>query len=1131
MRQLSLKILALGAVLIVGLCMPGWGQTITSTILGRITDASGAEIPGAAVTVTNQRTGISATTVTDSSGSYSVSDLFAGTYAVAVSKHGFQTYKVTGIAVPASATVRQNAVLQVGATRQEVTVAGSASLVHTDSPTIGGTITSTQISKLPFAIQSIDTVLSLVPGAQTAWGASNPQTGGATHWGGTNFTLNGVTVDDPGNGGSSYSYSLGLVNLPDLNSLQEFHVQSGNMDAQYRGVGSVTLVTKQGSNQFHGSAYEYVENTALNANTLVLNAAGKPRAPLNRNQFGANVGGPILKNKAFFFFDYAGLRQRTSSTEQLNFPSQTMRQGDFSALCSSFGATGLCAAGKGTQLYNPFTGQPFAGNQIPASMITSQAKTMLSFIPLPNSPANSPGLPLEAPNFLGVVTEPVDVNTYTTRLDYHVSGNDSLYGIFNHNTGFPWGVALGTPSTYGNATDFGYKDDSIAVTETHIFGPATLNDFRVGWFDHASIRSGQNLNFDPRSLFPQLAPSPNRGLPTATFLGYEQVGDYGKGYYDPEYDVELSDDFTHVRGSHTIKAGIDETGYKVYTPTPNAPLGSFSFNGQWTGGKGWPGVAQSQGNAIADFLLGAANTSTTGLPGTDEVFYDRDWEFYVQDTWQATRKLTLDYGIRYMYQTPWGIRNNTQTFLNIATNQLVLPENTTTAVQPPNASAGLFAAYPYTTTAALGLPESYFIPDTNNWAPRFGFAYRPFSSMATVIRGGYGVFYNFNPAFVGPQQDTLNPPWGGTALNYSTGLPGKPTTPFLPDLTFQNPFPSGKQQSNVPAHPTINIMDRNFLNPVAQQWNLTLEHQFGKNWMARGTYLGSQTHHIQWFQRDINIPVAMVPNVVEQNYRPLRPWANIPATRTGGKQNFNQLQLEAQKRFSGGFLVQAEYQWTNSLDDVAFSVNPQNWHDANADYGPTSFIQRHVLVVNYIYELPVGAGRRFLPNAHGVVNALLGGWQVSGITSYATGVPFSVNFSVPSTYVGWLSGRADLVAGASPYAGQSGSHNVTSGVPWFNPAAFAPPQPWTWGNSERDMLFGPGQENWDMSALKDFRVREHATLEVRADFFDAFNHFNLGNPSVTIGDTRDGGAAVPTAGKIFGGSGNRTIQIGARLQF
>jgi Carboxypeptidase regulatory-like domain len=1132
MRAFCERWACLGVVMI-GLFAGGllYGQIISSSIVGSVVDASGAAVPGVKIAVTNTGTNISVETTTGESGTYSITNLMTGTYSVTATKDGFRTFQVTGIEVQAAASVRQDVRLQVGAVHQTVQVSGAAPLIQTESPTLGGTISSRQITDLPFAVQAIDGLLSLVPGAQTAWGASNPQTGGTTHWGGNNFTMNGMSVNDSGNGGSSYSYGLGLVNLPDISSLQEFQVKSGNMNAQYRDVGTVMLVTKQGTNQFHGSAYEYNENRSLNANTFLLNAAGQPRPFFLRNQFGANLGGPIIRDKAFFFFDFAGLRQSESSTPNLNLPSMAMRQGDFSVLCSSYDSNGVCNNPNGTQLYNPLNGQAFAGNVIPSQMITSQAKTLLGYLPAPTV-ANSAGLPFGTPNYVGLVPVSHAVNTYTARGDYQISASDRLFAVWNRNIGFPWSQPLGTPPTYGNATNFGYRDNSINANETHIFSPTTLNDLRIGWFDHASIRSGQNLNFDPTSLFPQLTPSANRGLPTMNMSGaYANISDYGKGYYGPEYDVEISDNFTHVRGSHTFQAGIDETGYKQYSRNPNAPLGSFTFNGQWTGNKGWPGQPQSQGNALADFLLGTANSSSTGVVGTDEIEYGRDWEFYGQDTWQATRKLTVYYGVRYMYQSPWQIRDNMQTHLDITTNQLVLPQTSSTATLPANASAALFAAFPFATTAALGIPLQYINPDKNNWAPRVGFAYRPFGSGNTVVRGGYGVFYNFEPVFIGARDDNLNPPWGGTALNFSTSLPGQPTAPFLPDITFQNPFPSSNQLNSVPSHPTIYMMDRSFVNPVTQQWNLTVERQFGSNWMLRGTYFGSQAHHLQWFFGDINVPVTQTPNATIQNQRPLQPWATIDATRSGGKQNFNQLQLEAQKRFSYGLFFQAEYQWTNSLDNVDFVGGPQDWHSPNLDYGNTSYLRRHQLVVNYIYALPVGRGRTFLSNSSGVVNQVLGGWQVSGITTFGGGLPFSVNFNVPSTYVGWWGGRADRLSG-SPYSGQQSGHNITSGVQWFNPAAFAPPQPWNWGNSARDTLFGPGLQNWDLSLMKTFTLPvEQLKLQVRGDFFDAFNHFNLSNPSSSIADTRDGGPAAPTAGKIFGGSGNRVIQVGMRIEF
>jgi hypothetical protein len=1125
----------------IGLALPviGFSQNITSMIVGDVRDSTGAVAPGADVTVTNQGTGISAHTVTDSAGSYSVPNLLAGTYSVTVSKAGFATYKVTGIAVQASSTVRQDAVLKVGATRQEVTVTGSTPLIRTDSTTIGGVVATQQFVNLPESTQSIDTLLTLVPGAQDT--GSNPQFGGTTHDGANNFTLNGISINDAGNGGSSYSYGQGLVNDPDLGSLQEIQVLSSVMNAEYRGVASITLVTKQGSNQFHGSTYEYNEQTGFNANTFLLNATSKPRAVLHRNQFGGNVGGPILKNKAFFFFDFGGFRQiattnpSPSSTNLLNFPTAAERGGNFGALCSSFSATtGICTSG--TQLYNPFTGAAFASNVIPTSMITSQATTILSgFVPLPNAPSTSPGLPNEAYNYLGSVSEPTDFDTYTTRVDYTFSPKDTLFAVYSHNTGLPWGSAQGTPSTFGNGSDFGYYDQSIAGTETHTFSPTTINDIRLGWFSHTSVRLGQNSNFVPTTLFPQLTPSLERGIPSFTMTGYQTIDDYGyfpKWGFCVECDYQGTDNFTHVHGRHTFKAGVDISRYRTFASGGAGPMGTFTFNGQWTGNKGYPtslGYSQSQGNAFADFLLGTANTSANAALRIDNEFFDWDSEMYAQDTFQASSKLTIYFGLRYMYQAPWSPRNWTVSQLDIASNKLVLPENSSTPTLPPGANAGLFAAYSYTTTQALGMPLQIIKPDKDNFNPRLGFAYRPFSSSSTVFRGGYGVYHNFEPFLTGPEDIDGNPPYGGTALSYTTKLSGSITAPFLPDLTFSNPFPATQGGFTAPANPSLWFMEPDFRNAVAQEWNLTAEHQFTSNLMGRISYVGNQTHHIPWFESDINVPVTQTPGETTQQQRPLQPWSTIYSIRSGSKLNLNQLQLEVIKRVSNGLSFQVEYQWTQSLDNDLYAVNPQNWHNPNADYGFSENDRRHVLIFNYIYALPVGHGKHFLGNSHGVEEAFLGGWQASGITTYETGTPFSVAFSVPSSKIGWWGGRADRVPG--PLYDKTGGHNIISGVQWFNPAAFAPPQPWAWGNSSEDSVFGPGVANWDMNLQKSLLLKERLTLKLRLDAFDSLNHMNLSNPNATIADTRDGGPAVPSAGLINSGSGNRTLQIGARLEF
>jgi len=1113
-----------------------YGQNITSSIVGQVTDSTGSVAPGTRITVRNQDTGVSAEATVDQNGTFSIPDLLAGRYTIQAQKTGFETVEIRNIQLLAAQTVRQNITLKVGGVQQTVEVNGAAPLIHTDTQTLGSSLGSRQVADLPLAGRSIDSLIALAPGVETS--GSNPRISGSQYWGGNNFNLNGVSVNDIGNGGAAYTSgvaNLGEANLPSPDSLQEFKVDSGNLNAEYRNVAAITMVTKQGANSYHGGAYEFLQNTDLNANTFLLNATGQPRAPTRLNQFGADFGGAIIKNRLFFYGAYRGIRDRYSNTASLNLPSVAMRNGDFSALCSTFSG-GVCV--KGTQLYNPNTGSPFPNNQIPTSMFAPQSKTLLPYLPAPTNAA-SLALPSGSPDYIVAVPNNVGVNGVDYRMDGQISSADSAYGVFHWSKGSPWFLSTGAyPSTYGNDENFGYTDFAISGTETHIFGPTAVNELRGAWVVHASDRTGQNTSFNPASLFPQLPIVNNGGLPTMSITGYNGMfSDYGLGYPFPEYDIEISDNFTKVHGRHTFKFGIDETGYKNFvkqggpalSASLGSPLGGFTFTGQWTGNKGWPGQPNSQGNAFADFLLGDAATSNFAGPLTNEQQSSRDWEFYAQDTFQATSKLTLNYGIRYMYQSPWAVRDNRVSYLDLKNDKLALPEDSSTVTAPPLAIASLLTAYPFETTQQAGWSKSYYKPDTNNFGPRFGFAYRPFSGNKTVVRGGWGVYYDFLPGFIGGWENTFNPPWR-SGSSFSSQLPGQPAAPYLPDLTFQNPFPS-TAQSGPPANPLVYMTEQNIVNTVVQQWNLTLEQQFGNNWAARASYVGAQTHHDLWYAGDINRPNSTLPNVPLQAQRPYQPWSQINDTHTGGKANLNQLQLELNKRLSTGFLIQAQYSYTRSMDDVPLVGGTQNPNNYNADYGNSDSIPRQVLVVNYLYDIPFGRGRTFNISSR-LLDEVAGGWSLSGITTYRTGAPFSVSFAVPSSIVGWFAGRANAVAGGNIYAGQqSGSHNVVAGVPWFNTAAFVAPAPGQWGNSERNDVYGPGFWDWDIGLQKYFSITERQRLQFRADFLDAFNHFNLGSPSATISDPADGGLPIATAGKIYGGSGNRVIQLGLKYMF
>ena len=1105
----------------------GWGQTITSTIVGQVNDPTGAGVPEARVTAKNAETGIATEGATDSSGAYSIPQLQPGIYDITVGKTGFVTHALTGIRVLSSQTVRVDMKLDLGAMQQTVSVLGEVALINTDTQTISSSISTRVMGDLPKSSQSIDALIGLVPGAATTGG--NAMIAGSGYWGGNDWNLNGVSIQDASNGRGAGAYGLGLITLPSTNALQEFKIASGALNAEFRNTTGITMVLKQGTNRFHGEAYGYLENKNLNANAFLSNARGQLRPDYDRDQYGGLIGGPIKKNKLFFFADYFHFRQVSPTIVSLIFPSAAMRQGDFSALYA-----------QGTQLYNPSSGTPYPGNIIDPSSFDLRAKALLSYLPLPNLSTNAGGLPNGGPNYQAAVGNRFPKSNLETRIDWQISEKDTVNGFFRFSYSNNWFQAAGnTPPNYGNNANFRDKDWAGSITETHSFGATAINEFRIAYRNYIQARQGQNFDLKPWTLVPAVPVQNTGGLPTVTFSGYTGLTDWGAGIDFPTYDVEFSNNFTKIHGRHTFKAGILETGYKFSVPGSDGRLtiqlgsynGTFGSTGAWTGGKGVPGLAPSQGNAFADFLLGDLSSTNYATLVNSTLLSCRDWEGYAQDTWQATPRLTINYGLRYMYQSPWQERDRNYSPLDFSNSKLVLLQNSATPTAPPAAYASLLSVYPFETSQQAGWSRDYYIPNRTNWGPRFGFAWRPFGGRKAVLRGGYGMFYNFIGSELGTLEMTFNPPFR-IGPTFSTNLPGTPPADgYRPDLTFANPFPAG---GGAPAsHPLVYETPRDYRNPRQQQWTLTLEQQFGQDWSARASYVGSQVQHLFWYAFNINQPAVQQPNVILQNQRPFQPWANINYNASGGLQNFGQMQLELIKRFSRGLSLQVEYNWTRSLDDVPVAGGLNNPWCFMCDYGNSDSVPRQRLAFNYVYELPFGAKRRWL-NRKGVTDAVLGGWELAGITTYVTGAPFSLSFNVPSNIVGWWGGRPDAVSATGLYDSKNGgSHDVVSGVPWFNPAAFAPPQKWAYGNAPRNNVYGPGSQNWDISLMKMFffKGEDGLRLQLRTDWFDAFNHFNLGGPGSTIGDTRDGGLPVATSGKIFGGSGSRVVQLAIRLIF
>ena len=867
-------------------------------------------------------------------------------------------------------------------------------------------------------------------------------------------------------------------------------MDSNNQKAEFEGAVAVTIVTKSGSNSLHGSALWFNRNREYAAKNFF--ATGIPKPPFNRNEFGYTVGGPIVKNRTFFFNSYEGLRERSSLTTTQSLATPAMRAGDF---------TGLPA------IVDPLAGLPFADNKVSASRIDGRSKTLIDKVPLPNQAGT--GLAGTLTNYVATIPRMYGINRYGLRVDHRFSSQDAIWVNLNYSKGSPYFVAQGYPLGYGSWQNGGYSTQSANFTYTRTFSPRTLNEFRYGYLRHASVRQGMNKEFDPRSLFPDLYPVSYGGLPNINILNHAAIGDYGGSDAAPQLTPQYTDNITLVRGKHTIKAGFDFANYRQSSTAAvggmgsglanNAGLGRFDFNGRFTNNDLTKAAQPAHG--FADFLLGYPNVAYKSTTSAPMLWYSTRYSAYVQDDIQVSRHLSLSLGLRYMVQAVWKERDRTQAQFDFGSSRLYIP-----GTQLPSAAQQpLVNAYPIVLASKAGLPENPILTDKNNWGPRLGLAYRPFGNSKTVVRAGLGIYYNFLPVFIGFRQLGFSNPPFLLAETFESD-PGR-----IPSLTLAKPFPGlGKLSPN----PSVTAVQRDIRNSESYQWNLTVEREVRPSLGVRVSYIGNHSTHVPWYNYSLNVPKSQISGAVQPT-RPYQPWADVLLLAGGGNSILHQLQMEAIQRYSNGLSLQIEYSWTRSLDDVPVVGGPQDPYNARIDRGNSDQMRRHVFTATYSYELPFGPKKRFLNN-NAALGYIVGGWQLSGITYLRTGPPFSVSFT--ATQPGWRGGRANLLRDPKL------SRSERSMYRWFDPSAFAVPAPFTWGNSARNLLFNPGDIVFDVSVLKNFAIWERVKCQFRAEFFNFPNHANFGGPAGNISTTA-------TVGRITSAGDPRQVQFGLKILF
>ena len=1106
-------------VLLVSLLAPAANAQNSNTgeLKGAVTDSSGAVMPGVAVSIKDVKTGVVTSTTTNQSGLYDVPFVQPGTYSLTFSKQGFRDFVRSGIVLQIE-TLEINATLQVGVATEEVVVNSAGPLVETETTEQHVDLTTEAVKNAP--IVGTDwraDLVQLIPGVNTGGGAGEANGQGVgingTQGYNLNFLQDGSSATAPRDFNSSNF-------IPPIDSISEISVNSGNAPAQYgNGLASINVITKSGTNEWHGSLYEFVQNTAFNARGY-FNHSG-PKSVEHWNEYGGSVGGPVLKNKLFFFFNYQRNPSSTPTSGLYSYPTAAMEAGDFFGIP---GATGPAfnSAGVLQGTYDP------VALKLQGFFPAATAKGWVTGCP---GPANvGPGVPQTCPltnNFVFNGTSPNTSTWYTGKADYNFSSKQRLSFSFNY---YPNFVSYVPPDPLfpSDATSYNVGNNynlTGQLSYVYLISSNVLNEFRVGASreldKYVPPSFGKNdpttIGLEPAyganspaNVFPKITIDSGAGAGCfALGAGCGENGNIdatlGEGVYN------FSDVLTLIHGKHTIKVGGEfDRVYQNYTNWGDISSGNFEFNGGVTG------------IPYADFLAG-------DVYGWFVFDYDPTsahmWSsaVFASDDWKLNSHLTLNVGLRWQIQSGWGVNHNL-----FGNYDPVLPN---TADGGQFNGAILFGGQSDTAFGGhisnLGTIEN---ADYKEFAPRIGVAWSPFPKWS--FRASYGIFdaprdaENFTDGALGLGFNPHNAGNGGfvngsAAFKLAVGPP--PGTVVYP--TLQTLSPENANFSGVEYYP------RNIPTTYVQQLLFSVQHEFGPGILLDTSYVYTRGTNLN-FATDVNqAPVALLGCTGFNCGNPNPVFNSIQEQQYIGWSNYNALQVRLQKRMSYGLNFQFNYAWSKSLDTGTGNGHGsgvdiyQNAYTPLLNYGLSNFNITNILVGQVTYELPFGSGRQYA--LHGVLDEIAGGWRVSTLFQWHGGAPFTptVQSSVADGIDPGLT--PSLSNGSSLYPELVGNPHVSNPTihGWFNTAAFADPANGTFGNSGRNILVGPGFANVNLSIAKVFPLHwERSQLEFRGDMYNAFNHTNYGNPDATLGDS--------TFGTITGFTGNaRIIQLGLHFTF
>ena len=1072
--------------------VPALSQTTAGTIVGDIVDAQQAAVANAVVTVKAADTGITRSVTTNASGEYRVFPLNPGVYEVSASAPGFKTKVQPKVVLDVASNVKVDLQLEIGEINEKVEVTGSAPVLQTQDASVGGTVTGTEIDRMPVNGRNYTRLILLLPGTSDRGGSQNQGTFSGTAL----YSVNGHRQQDNNYTVDGVDNNFFLMNspggTPPMDAIQEFKVLN-NQSAEFgRSAGAnVNIAIKSGTRDLHGSAYEYLRNDKFDANDFFNNRQGVGKLPFRQNQYGVAVGGPVVipkiyngRDTTFWFFNWEGFRQRQGLTQITSTPTAAWRSGDF----SQFSKT----------IYDPFTSvlgangaivrQPFPGNTIPVNRINSGiAYYVATVLPVPNAP----GVFNNLINTQGLAN---NRDLYNVRFDRTFGSKDTVFVRYSKQR-----VGQLQPNVNLNFYNTSRFDvDNVATSWSHVFTPTTVLQATFGY--NNPIIPGHDANniitrqqFIAKSGITMFQPDVlNDPLPNLDVPGEFSIPNNGTITEDHTWQAIAS--FSKVVGGHSLKFGGSYNWRHFFTNTENPMNGSADFDSRLTSQQG---VANS-GEGFATMLLGTPSGSIRrALGNTYTQAFGNYQGWYGQDDWRVNSKLTVNIGLRWEYNQPaYAANNDIGTLLRVRDPQ----SGQYSAVFLWAGTNPLTGAGPN----QMGLGRALQAPDRKDFAPRVGLAYQ--LDKKTVIRSAYGIFYD--STFFQELQDKRKF-WPYTQQQLIT-----PNTGTTPDLLITDPGPAFS--SGIGGWP----QDPYKRTPYSQQWNFTVQRELINDLTLEVGYVGAgdrrQIGYTQWNQAITPGPGSVQPRRLLNNVPGL---ADLDGGLNTFTSNYNAMHVDAVKRFSSGLSFDANYTWGKVLTTQSSLAEEiaQDQYNRHNDYGRASFDIRSIFQASYVYELPFGKGKKWGSSWSGPTDAFFGGWSVEGVTRLETGPPLNVTLGIDQANVGKSAQRPNLVS--NPNIG--GNRNVSR--PWFNTAAFQMPAIYTFGNAAPYVVGADGRESFDAALQKDFRFKEHQDVLFRTEFFNFPNHVNFNLPNGTF--------TSPSFGLVTSATPARQIQFGLRYGF